>query len=56
MNDKDFFLMVRRLIREEALVGGRLFGSAVWAALQFAQRLKEATIVSFFYPTPSAII
>lgn len=29
MNDKDFLLMVRRLIRKEALVDAQLFGSVV---------------------------
>lgn len=41
INDKDSFLMARRLIREEGLLVGGSSGSAVWAACQVAKRLKE---------------
>lgn len=41
INDKDSFLMARRLIREEGLLVGGSSGSAVWAMLKAAQRLKE---------------
>jgi len=41
INDKDSFLMARRLIREEGLLVGGSSGSAVWAALQVAPRLKK---------------
>lgn len=41
INDKDSFLMARRLIREEGLLIGGSSGSAVWAALQVAPRLKK---------------
>jgi cystathionine beta-synthase/cysteine synthase A len=39
--DKDSFLMARRIIREEGLLVGGSSGSAVWAALQVAPRLKK---------------
>jgi cystathionine beta-synthase/cysteine synthase A len=41
VHDKESFLMARRLIREEGLLVGGSSGSAVWAALQVAPRLKK---------------
>ncbi|MFT3742391.1 MAG: pyridoxal-phosphate dependent enzyme [Gammaproteobacteria bacterium] len=40
INDKDSFLMARRLIREEGLLVGGSSGSAVWAMLEAAKSLS----------------
>lgn len=40
VSDEDSFLTARRLIREEGLLVGGSSGTAVWAALQTAKKLK----------------
>ncbi|MBK9387223.1 MAG: cystathionine beta-synthase [Planctomycetes bacterium] len=39
-NDRDSFLMARRLIRQEGLLIGGSCGAAVWAAMQVAKKAK----------------
>jgi len=41
VDDKNSFLMARRLIKEEGLLVGGSSGAAVWAALQVANRLEK---------------
>lgn len=41
VRDRDSFLTARRLIREEGLLAGGSSGTAVWAALNAASRLKK---------------
>lgn len=41
VNDQDSFDMARRLIREEGLLVGGSSGTAIWAAMKAAKRLKK---------------
>ena len=41
INDKDSFIMARKIIKKEGLLVGGSSGGAVWAALKAAKNLKE---------------
>jgi cystathionine beta-synthase len=49
-NDRDSFLMTRRLVREEGIMAGGSGGSAVWAALKACEKLSEDQVVVVILP------
>ena len=50
VNDKDSFLMTRRLAREEGIFAGGSSGSAVWAALKVAKDLDKDKLMVVILP------
>lgn len=50
VSDKDSFLMARRLVREEGILGGGSSGSALYGALQVAKKLGSNQIVVVILP------
>jgi len=50
VHDKESFLMARRLSREEGIFVGGSSGSAVWAAIEIARKLKEGKNIVVILP------
>lgn len=50
VNDKDSFLMTRRLTQEEGIFAGGSSGSAVWAAFEVAKKLDESKDIVVILP------
>jgi cystathionine beta-synthase len=49
-NDKESFLMARRLTREEGIFGGGSCGTAMAGALKYADRMKENDVMVILLP------
>lgn len=50
VNDKDSFLMTRRLVKEEGIFAGGSSGAAVWASLKLARNLFEDKTIVVILP------
>lgn len=50
VNDRDAFLMTRRLVREEGVLAGGSSGAAVWAALKVCEQLPQDKVVVVILP------
>ena len=49
VSDKDAFLLTRKLVLEEGIMGGGSSGAALWGVLKLAKSLKKpARIVTVF--------
>jgi cystathionine beta-synthase len=50
VNDRDSFLMARRLVKEEGIFAGGSSGAAVWASLKLAKNLSEDNTIVVILP------
>ena len=50
VNDKDSFLMARRLTREEGIFSGGSSGAALFATLKLAEKLDSSKIIVTIFP------
>ena len=50
VNDKDSFLMARRLAREEGIFAGGSSGAAVWASLKLAKKMRNGKRIVTILP------
>jgi len=50
VNDRDSFIMARRLAREEGILAGGSSGSAVFAAIEIARKLDENALIVTILP------